>query len=320
MPFPYELYPKAKETHCLNLPEISVSRPPFPGSIRTADGCFWGERDNNSYVSGATSSGQSLSSRFDNVFDEKTTQSENIACSERFNCHISCSCASGWSSSAPSGDYVYFDAPGGAVVFSAEKTLSEINIIDSMATSRTLTSITASSANDKSFRLSQTPQNYTVSVMSSSGGRCYKAACPSGYYLEKPNDTYFTVGSATGTVSGVVCYKATGCQNGYSSTGTGAGGIYHGTVCKKDECKPSCTDENNCYYGSHTVSDGCGGTCTKCYPACRVGYFYDFSMADCFVRPAVIIRDPGNPNCAKCECDNSDCRYPNGTQCECAYI
>ena len=189
-----------------------------------------------------------------------------------------------------------------------------------MATSRTLTSITASSANDKSFRLSQTPQNYTVSVMSSSGGRCYKAACPSGYYLEKPNDTYFTVGSATGTVSGVVCYKATGCQNGYSSTGTGAGGIYHGTVCKKDECKPSCTDENNCYYGSHTVSDGCGGTCTKCYPACRVGYFYDFSMADCFVRPAVIIRDPGNPNCAKCECDNSDCRYPNGAQCECAYI
>ena len=81
-----------------------------------------------------------------------------------------------------------------------------------MATSRTLTSITPSSANDKSFRLSQTPQNYTVSVMSSSGGRCYKAACPSGYYLEKPNDTYFTVGSATGTVSGVVCYKATGCQ------------------------------------------------------------------------------------------------------------
>ena len=34
-------------------------------------GCFWGWRDNNSYVSGATSSGQSLSSRFDNVFDEK---------------------------------------------------------------------------------------------------------------------------------------------------------------------------------------------------------------------------------------------------------
>lgn len=102
-----------------------------------------------------------------------------------------------------------------------------------MATSQTLTSITPSSANDKSFRLSQTLQNYTVSVMSSSGGRCYKAACPSGYYLEKPNDTYFTVGSATGTVSGVVCYKATGCQNGYSSTGTGAGGIYHGTVCKK---------------------------------------------------------------------------------------
>ena len=102
-----------------------------------------------------------------------------------------------------------------------------------MATSRTLTSITPSSANDKSFRLSQTPQNYTVSVMSSSGGRCYKAACPSGYYLEKPNDTYFTVGSATGTVSGVVCYKATGCQNGYSSTGTGAGGTYQGYTCKK---------------------------------------------------------------------------------------
>jgi hypothetical protein len=88
----------------------------------------------------------------------------------------------------------------------------------------------------------------------------------------------------------------------------------------KHRNKPNRTDDTNCYYGSHTVSDGCGGTCTKCYPACKIGYFYDFSMADCFVRPAVIIRDPGNPNCAKCECDNSDCRYPNGSQCECAYI
>ena len=177
-----------------------------------------GERNNNSYVSGATSSGQSLSSRFDNVFDEKTTQSENIACSEQFNCHISCSCASGWSSSAPSGDYVYFDAPGGATVLSAGKSLSEINTIDSMSTSQVLTSITPSSAKGENSGLTRTSQNYTASTMSSSGGRCYKAACPSGYYLEKPNDTYFTVGSATGTVSGVVCYKATGCQNGYSST------------------------------------------------------------------------------------------------------
>ena len=103
MPFPYELYPKAKETHCLNLPEISVSRPPFPGSIRTVDGCLWGWRDNNSYVSNSITYNYRVGStpkaknyRYGEAFKEKTTRSEGISCNSYANCYIGCSCASGW--------------------------------------------------------------------------------------------------------------------------------------------------------------------------------------------------------------------------------
>ena len=332
MPFPYELYPKAKETHCLNLPEISVSRPPFPGSIRTADGCLWGWRDNNSYVSnsitynyrvGSTSKAKNYI--YGEAFKEKTTRSEGISCNSYANCYIGCSCASGWTQgTAPSsGEYVWAtdNRYTGVNSLSVGSGLNASGTIDAQSASSGISAsgLSADSGAGISAKSSGSG-NYSVSTMGTSGGMtCYKKACPDGYYLDAPNSTYFEYTTSTGTID-LQCYKATGCADGYSSSGTGAGGIYHGTVCKKDECKPSCTDENNCYYGSHTVSDGCGGTCTKCYPACRVGYFYDFSMADCFVRPAVIIRDPGNPNCAKCECDNSDCRYPNGTQCECAYI
>ena len=92
MPFPYELYPKAKETHCLNLPEISVSRPPFPGSIRTADGCLWGWRDNNSYADTTITASDGTSYKYGTVFTEKTTKGEGIACSSYANCYIGCSC------------------------------------------------------------------------------------------------------------------------------------------------------------------------------------------------------------------------------------
>ncbi len=72
--------------------------------------------------------------------------------------------------------------------------------------------------------------------MSGSTVTCYKAACPSGYYLTAPSSTYFTSTSTAGNASGLTCYKATGCATGYSTTGTGTGATYHGTTCKKNEC------------------------------------------------------------------------------------
>ena len=108
MPFPYELYPKAKETHCLNLPEISVSRPPFPGSIRTADGCLWGWRDNNSYVSThktdkvCTADGKCYN--YNDVFVDEVDPGYSNTCGQT--CYVACSCntSNGWYSSCQGSD------------------------------------------------------------------------------------------------------------------------------------------------------------------------------------------------------------------------
>ena len=246
MPFPYELYPKAKETHCLNLPEISVSRSPFPGSIRTADGCFWGKRNNNSYVSnsitynyrvGSTSKAKNY--RYGEAFKEKTTRSEGISCNSYANCYIGCSCASGWTQgTAPSsGEYVWAtdNRYTGVNSLSVGSGLNASGTIDAQSASSGISAsgLSADSGAGISAKSSGSG-NYSVSTMGTSGGMtCYKAACPSGYILTAPSPSYaFKYTSTTGTID-LKCYKATGCADGYSSTGTGAGGTYQGYTCKK---------------------------------------------------------------------------------------
>ena len=97
------------------------------------------------------------------------------------------------------------------------------------------------------------------------------------------------------------------CNSGYEKSGNS---------CVKS-CTPSCTNQSNCSWGSTTVSDGCGGTCVQCYPACQRGYKYNFSSVDCYVRPAKYIWQSSNPNCGKCECDNRCTRPPCPV---CSYI
>ena len=74
--------------------------------------------------------------------------------------------------------------------------------------------------------------NYSVSTMGTSGGMtCYKKACPDGYYLDAPNSTAFKSTSTTGPVE-LTCYKATGCKDGYATTGIGSAvASYHGFSC-----------------------------------------------------------------------------------------
>ena len=74
--------------------------------------------------------------------------------------------------------------------------------------------------------------NYSVSTMGTSGGMtCYKKACPDGYYLDAPNSTYFEYTTSTGPVE-LTCYKATGCKDGYATTGIGSAvASYHGFSC-----------------------------------------------------------------------------------------
>ena len=91
----------------------------------------------------------------------------------------------------------------------------------------------------------------------------------------------------------------------------------------QEKCTPTCTSETNCQYGSKTESDGCGGTCTVCYPACKPGYWYGKSNAklNCYVRPITgYLKQIGNPNCLKCICNGSQRDPATGKLMPCAYI
>ena len=223
MPFPYELYPKAKETHCLNLPEISVSRPPFPGSIRTVDGCLWGWRDNNSYADTTITANDGTSYKYGTVFTEKTTKGEGIACSSYANCYIGCSCntSNGWYSTCQGSDCksATDNHYTGVNSLSAGKSISDVA---SISASGANSGISASAAAAKSgLKTASAAGNYTataasaavatagatsgISTLASGATTCYKMKTCSegGYYASIPADmecTPFTYNDKT-------CYK-----------------------------------------------------------------------------------------------------------------
>ena len=199
MPFPYELYPKAKETHCLNLPEISVSRPPFPGSIRTADGCFWGERDNNSYVSihqtdQVCAEDNSKCFNQSEVFVDRTVPGVSDTCGQI--CYAACECntSNGWYPTCQGTDcYKVVDTryAGKPNAASASRSLSDV------------ASISASGAN--SGISASAAAKSGISTMASGATTCYKTKTCSegGYYASIPADmecTPFTYNDQT-------CYK-----------------------------------------------------------------------------------------------------------------
>ena len=180
---------------------------------------------------------------------------------------------------------------------------------------------------------------YTRASCSYSCPSGYATSAGSGYYLTSTYKYQVCNGDSSQTNS-TKCYERKACSyscpDGYSTSTTssscGSGYTFKSTSastqsgcsakqCGKCEklCTPSCTNETNCKWGSYSKSDGCGGTCTKCYPACAPGYKYNFGPTDCYVRPYIILTDPSNPNCGKCECNNynSDC---GGKPCDCAII
>ena len=193
-----------------------------------------------SYRKGSTTSTKSYS--YGTAFKEKTTKGEGIACSSYANCYIGCSCQSGWTQgSVPSsGEYVW--ATDSRYTGVNAMSVSNVGDVNSLTEGK---STQSTSGNTQVVSLSG-----GVSTMSSSGGMtCYKAACPSGYYLDVPNSTYFTYTSTSGTI-GLTCYKATGCKSGYYNGGSSYD--YHGYKCSK--CTYSCPDG----YSTSTTSSSCG--------------------------------------------------------------
>ena len=271
MPFPYELYPKAKETHCLNLPEISVSRPPFPGSIRTADGCFWGERNNNSYVSThktdkvCTADGKCYN--YNDVFVDEVDPGYSNTCGQT--CYVACSCntSNGWYSSCQCSDCFsvtdtrYAGQPNAA---SASRSLSDVT---SISASGANSGISASAAAKSGLKTASAAGNYTVSAASS-------AAATAGA----------TSGISTLASSATTCYKKKTCSEGG----------YYDSVPADQKCSSKSYNGYSCYTGCSykTCSDygynssiPSGKTCETvhprsgltCYKDCKDDY-YNFTM------------------------------------------
>ena len=256
MPFPYELYPKAKETHCLNLPEISVSRPPFPGSIRTVDGCFWGERNNNSYADTTITASDGTSYKYGTVFTEKTTKGEGIACSSYANCYIGCSCntSNGWYSTCQGSDCksATDNHYTGVNSLSAGKSISDIG---SISASGANSGISAMAAAKSGLKTASAAGNYTATA-ASAGLKTASAAVATAAA---------TSGISTMASGATTCYKKKTCSEGgyYDSVPADqkcSSKDYNGYSCYTSCSYKTCSD-----YG-YNSSIPSGKTCTAVYP------------------------------------------------------
>ena len=140
--------------------------------------------------------------------------------------------------------------------------------------------------------------------------------CQSKCEVAYPDNCHNRTAAIASCPANATCSYFADCAAKIQSWSCNSGYVKSGNSCVKS-CTPSCTNQSNCSWGSTTVSDGCGGTCVQCYPACQIGYKYNFSSADCYVRPAKYIWQSSNPNCGKCECDNRCTRPPCPV---CSYI
>lgn len=85
----------------------------------------------------------------------------------------------------------------------------------------------------------------------------------------------------------------------------------------------NCSNQGDCAYGSYTEDNGYGGKCTRCYPACNIGYYYgeDAATQNCDVRPITgYLKQISNPNCLKCQCKGSKLNPATGKYEVCAFI
>ena len=275
MPFPYELYPKAKETHCLNLPEISVSRPPFPGSIRTADGCFWGERDNNSYVSihqtdQVCAEDNSKCFNQSEVFVDRTVPGVSDTCGQI--CYAACECntSNGWYPTCQGTDcYKVVDTryAGKPNAASASRSLSDVA---SISASGANSGISASAAAKSGLKTASAAGNYTATAASAGLKTASAVAAATGA----------TSGISTLASGATTCYKKKTCSEGG----------YYDSVPADQKCSSKSYNGYSCYTGCSykTCSDygynssiPSGKTCTAvyprsgltCYKDCKDDYF-----------------------------------------------
>ena len=109
---------------------------------------------------------------------------------------------------------------------------------------------------------------------SSYGTCCAPSGCPA--YTSLSSSSYGTNGTDGCEYA---CYYTCNmnCPSGTSTSNPGGCGGSTKNGCNTKTCyypyqaccTPSCTSQSGCSCGSYTVSDGCGGTCTKCSSCCN---------------------------------------------------
>ena len=109
---------------------------------------------------------------------------------------------------------------------------------------------------------------------SSYGTCCTPSGCPSNTSLS--SSSYGTNGTDGCEYT---CYYTCNpnCPSGTSTSNPGGCGGSTRNGCNTKTCyypyqsccTPSCSSDSGCSCGTYTVSDGCGGTCTKCSSCCN---------------------------------------------------
>ena len=198
----------------------------FPGNIRTADGCFWGERDNNSYADTTITASDGTSYKYGTVFTEKTTKGEGIACSSYANCYIGCSCniSNGW----------YSTCQGSDCKSATDNHYTGVNSLSAGKSISDVASISASGANSG------------ISAMASGATTCYKMkTCSEGGYFDSvPADQKCSSKSYNGYSCYTGCSYKTCSDYGYNSS------IPSGKTCETVHprsgltCYKDCKDES----------------------------------------------------------------------------
>ena len=238
-------------------------------------GCFWGKRNNNSYVSShktdkvCTADGKCYN--YSDVFVDEVDPGYSNTCGQT--CYVACSCntSNGWYSSCQGSDCFsvtdtrYAGQPNAA---SASRSLSDVT---SISASGANSGISASAAATSGLKTASAAGNYTVSAasaaaaatagatsgistMASGATTCYKVrGCDEGWFEEEPSDMFSYKSTTT---NGKNCYQVTGCKSGYHTYNWSEITSAFDKVTHRYAPQDFFCYEYNCSSGYTTVQDG----------------------------------------------------------------
>ena len=190
-------------------------------------GCFWGKRDNNSYVSThktdkvCTADGKCYN--YNDVFVDEVDPGYSNTCGQT--CYVACSCntSNGWYSSCQGSDCFsvtdtrYAGQPNAA---SASRSLSDIGSISASAAGNYTATAASAGLKTASVAVATAGTTSGISTMASGATTCYKKKTCSegGYYDSVPADQKCSSKSYNGYSCYTGCSYKTCSDYGYNSS------------------------------------------------------------------------------------------------------